>query len=87
MYLEKKNWKIIQTISVISNYKCIYAAFLMITCFSSKSLKVHFRFFLQMTYHTEKKPHIGEYIIPGTTVIWQAMQSTETHQPAQELTR
>lgn len=36
-----------------------------------------------MTYHTVKKPRIGEYIIPGTTVIWQAMQLTETHQPAQ----
>lgn len=40
-----------------------------------------------MTYHTVKKPRIGEYIIPGPTVISQAMQLTETHQPAQERTK
>lgn len=37
-----------------------------------------------MTYHTVKKLRIGEYIIPGTTVIEQAMQLTEGHPPAQE---
>lgn len=83
---EKKIFcRIIQSISVISNSKCIYTA-CTIKSFSSIVLKLIF-FLLQMTYHTVKKPRIGEYIIPGTTVIWQAMQLTETHQPAQERTK
>lgn len=45
MYLEKKNWKIIQSISVISNYKCIYTAFLNNYLFFIRKFKSSFSFF------------------------------------------
>lgn len=44
-WFEKKNCKIIQSISVISNYKCIYTAFLYNHVFFIRKYKSSFSFF------------------------------------------